>query len=63
MQAVQEARQKGLPACYTIDAGPNVHVLSEAGNTARVLDMLGSILGVERLITAHPGGPAKILTD
>jgi diphosphomevalonate decarboxylase len=61
MQAVQDTRQKGLPVCYTIDAGPNVHVLSESVHTSQVLDMLGSIRGVEQLITARPGGPARLL--
>ncbi len=61
MQAVQEARQRGLPVCYTIDAGPNVHVLSEANSTSQALDLLGSLNGVERLIVARPGCPARLL--
>ena len=30
LQAVPNWRKSGLPVCYTIDAGPNVHVLTTA---------------------------------
>jgi diphosphomevalonate decarboxylase len=61
MQAVREARSKGLPVCYTIDAGPNVHVITEATETERVSSLLGSIPGVMEVRGASVGGPARIV--
>jgi diphosphomevalonate decarboxylase len=60
MLAVQSARERGLPACYTIDAGPNVHVLTLSSSTAPVQSLLKSIPGVTQVITASASGPARI---
>ncbi len=60
MLAVREWRSAGLPACYTIDAGPNVHVLTLSGEAGRVARLLGEIPGVEKVIQASPGGPATL---
>ena len=40
MHAVQAWRAEGMPVCYTIDAGPNVHVLCPAGDAEWVNDRL-----------------------
>ena len=48
MQAVQEARTNGLPVCYTIDAGPNVHVITEATETNRVAALLRTCPGSKK---------------
>ncbi len=61
MQAVAAWRKAGLPACYTIDAGPNVHVICTADYAAQVSERLRQVPGVQSVITAHPGGPAHIL--
>ncbi|MBI5564986.1 MAG: diphosphomevalonate decarboxylase [Chloroflexi bacterium] len=61
MQAVIEWRREGLPACTTIDAGPNVHVLCPASASAEVARRLSRIAGVKRIVTAHAGGPARLL--
>jgi len=61
MHAVVDWRQDGLPVCYTIDAGPNVHVLCPSQHTSQVTDRLPKIPGVERILTAHPGGAARLL--
>jgi diphosphomevalonate decarboxylase len=61
MHAVREARQKGLPVCYTIDAGPNVHVLTEAELAGRVSDLLHSLPGVREVRVAHVGGSARLV--
>jgi diphosphomevalonate decarboxylase len=60
MQAIRAARAKGLPACYTIDAGPNVHVLTEASAKEQVTGLLSSISGVLEVLVAHAGGPARL---
>jgi diphosphomevalonate decarboxylase len=61
MQTVLLWRKRGLPCFYTIDAGPNVHVLSPEPYFQQVADLLIEIEGVERVMTAHPGGPARWL--
>ena len=62
MQAVQAARAKGLPVCTTIDAGPNVHVITEAAETERTAALLRSLPGVQDVRTARVGGPARIIS-
>jgi diphosphomevalonate decarboxylase len=61
IQAVVSWRQDGLPVCYTIDAGPNVHVLCRSQYGAQVAARLSQIPGVEQILTAHPGGAARLL--
>lgn len=63
MQAVTEWRQSGFPACYTIDAGPNVHVLCLAEAAEQATHLLRQVPGVRSVLTAHPGGPARVLAD
>ena len=61
MQAVRAARAKGLPVCYTIDAGPNVHVITELAESDRVIRLLSSLPGVQQVRTASVGGPSRLL--
>jgi diphosphomevalonate decarboxylase len=63
MRSVQEWRQSGLPVCYTIDAGPNVHVLCPASVSTQVVESLEGIPGVESVLTSRPGGPARLLDE
>jgi len=62
MQAVRAARAKGLPVCYTIDAGPNVHVITEAAEAEHTAGLLRSLPGVNEVRTAYVGGPAHVLS-
>ena len=61
MQAVQEWRSEGLSACYTIDAGPNVHVICTAEDSQPVQERLSKISGVKDVLAASPGGPAHLV--
>ena len=63
MKAVQGWRRSGLPAFFTIDAGPNVHVICEAHAAAQVNARLLAIPGVTRVLQAHAGGPARLITS
>ena len=63
MQAVREARAKGLPACYTIDAGPNVHLITEATEAEHTANLLRSLRGVNEVRTAYVGGPARLSSE
>jgi diphosphomevalonate decarboxylase len=60
MQAVAEWRMEGLPVCYTIDAGPNVHVLTPSVYAAETVERLAKITGVLDVLQAAPGGPARL---
>lgn len=62
MQAVRAWRRDGLQACYTVDAGANVHVITPTDNSAHVSALLRSVSGVHDVLRAAVGGPAH-LTD
>lgn len=61
MQAVQSWRRAGIPCAFTIDAGPNVHVICESASTSLVEDKLNSISGVESVLTSGVGGGAELV--
>lgn len=63
MQVVQSARAKGLPVCYTIDAGPNVHVLCLGTAEEETACLLGSIPGIRDVRCAKVGGPAMLVEN
>ena len=60
MRAVQGWRAEGIAACYTIDAGPNVHVICEREYQEQVETRLRQIAGVQDVLIAYPGGAAKL---
>lgn len=61
MHAVHEWRQAGLPCCYTIDAGPNVHVICPADVAVEVEARLGALPGILEVRTASIGGAARLI--
>lgn len=61
MAAVRTWRANGIPAAYTIDAGPNVHVLCTSEYAAQVAQKLRELPGVHTVLTATAGGAACIL--
>ncbi len=61
LQAVPNWRRDGLPTCYTIDAGPNVHVLCPADYAHKVRENIEKVPGVQQVLTALPGGPARFI--
>jgi diphosphomevalonate decarboxylase len=61
MQAVRDWRRGGLPAAYTVDAGPNVHVVCPAAYAARIEERLRCLPGVSGVLTAAAGGPARLI--
>jgi len=60
MRTVVEWRRKGLPAAYTMDAGPNIHVICEADSAAEAARLLAGIPGVREVRQAGVGGPARL---
>jgi diphosphomevalonate decarboxylase len=63
MQFVRSEREKGLPAFYTIDAGPNVHVITPQVNSTRLTEMLREQPGVQNVLLASVGGPARLFVQ
>jgi diphosphomevalonate decarboxylase len=61
MNKVRQWRAEGIPACYTVDAGPNVHILCPESEAQIVDKKLREIQGVLDVLIARPGGPAKII--
>jgi diphosphomevalonate decarboxylase len=60
MHAVQAMRKINIPVCYTVDAGPNVHVICLSEFARRVTEHLTLVPGVLRVLAARPGGPARL---
>ncbi|MFO0758229.1 MAG: diphosphomevalonate decarboxylase [Byssovorax sp.] len=58
MDEVRRLRKQGLPAYFTIDAGPHVKVLTTAEHEAAIVAALEAVPGVRRTIRTRPGGPA-----
>ena len=54
MDCVYALRESGIPAYYTMDAGPNVHVLCEEKNMEIVNTALQHVAGVQSVIVNHP---------
>ncbi len=61
MKSVIGWRSSGIPVFYTIDAGPNIHVLCLSEVIHTVTKLLSEIPGVLRVMTAPPGGPARLV--
>ncbi|MBL6965365.1 MAG: diphosphomevalonate decarboxylase [Anaerolineales bacterium] len=60
MHAVRAWRKSGLPVCYTIDAGPNLHVIGLQENQAQITARLEAIPDVKSVVCASPGGAARL---
>lgn len=61
MKEIQDWRREGLAAAYTLDAGPNAHVICPAETADEVQRRLGKIPGVLHVLRCSPGGPARLL--
>jgi diphosphomevalonate decarboxylase len=62
MQAVREWREDGMPVCYTIDAGPNVHVICPREYIGETEKNLRKLSGVQDVLVAGVGGPARVIS-
>lgn len=61
MLATQRWRAESIPVYFTIDAGPNVHLICEASQAERVEAEARKIPGVQHVISSGPGGPAILV--
>lgn len=63
MNSVRQWRAEGIQACYTVDAGPNVHVICPETEAQIVETGLREIQGVQNILVARAGGAAKLVTN
>ena len=63
MSYVRQWRAEGISVCYTVDAGPNIHVLCPAAEAQAIEKRFREIKGVDRVLVARAGGPAKIVIN
>lgn len=60
MKSVRAWRAAGLPVCFTVDAGANVHCLTLQEHAETVVQKLGT-LDIHETLIALPGGPARVV--
>jgi diphosphomevalonate decarboxylase len=63
MKAVPEWRQQGIPACYTLDAGPNVHIICQSEYADDVANLVNQITGVLQVMVSPVGGGAYLVEE
>ncbi len=63
MEAVRGWRQQGSEVCYTLDAGPNVHVLSSAKESAKLAKQVAELPGVLRVLQSGVGGATQLVNS
>jgi diphosphomevalonate decarboxylase len=63
MHAVRQWREDGMQVCYTVDAGANVHVICHENDADAIDKRLRELNGVEDVLVARAGGPAKIVEN
>jgi diphosphomevalonate decarboxylase len=63
MKQVIQWRQQGLPVCFTLDAGPNVHILCLESAAAKIHQLLLARPDVSQVFQAAPGGPTRLAED
>lgn len=61
MEAVRSWRAEGVQVAYTIDAGPNVHVICRQAEMGQVASLLRAMNGVSDVLQARVGGPAYFI--
>jgi len=63
MKAVKDWQKDGLQVTYTLDAGPNVHVICTQDVLDEVLSRLRRFPGVIKVLHGGPGGPARLIPN
>ncbi|MBM4364465.1 MAG: diphosphomevalonate decarboxylase [Deltaproteobacteria bacterium] len=63
MERVRELRASGVPAYFTMDAGPHVKVLVPRDAAAKAAAALSEVPGVERVVTSLPGPAASVVVE
>jgi len=51
-------RKTGIPVAYTIDAGPNVHLICDSAFENDLVEKINHFSWVKQVLICHPGGHA-----
>lgn len=62
MKLIPKWRKSGIPVAFTLDAGPNVHVICPIEHADEISIRIKAILGVQKVIIATVGNGARLLT-
>jgi diphosphomevalonate decarboxylase len=64
IQAVRQwRREDDLPVYFTIDAGPNVHLICEQSNVQEVERRLAGLTSIQSILTSRPGHEPQLLSQ
>jgi diphosphomevalonate decarboxylase len=61
INAVRRWRAEGISAYFTIDAGPNVHIICEESERTPILERLRAMPGIQQIMLSGPGAGASLL--
>lgn len=59
---LKEARKAGIPVWFTLDAGPNPVLLTDAAHEGQAVD-LARECGATEVVRCHPGGDAQLTAE
>jgi diphosphomevalonate decarboxylase len=62
MKAVKEWQSEGLDVTYTLDAGPNVHLICLPNTFDTLIERISTFTGVINVLHGKPGGPARLVS-
>ncbi|RMH77656.1 MAG: diphosphomevalonate decarboxylase, partial [Calditrichaeota bacterium] len=62
IQEVRHLRQQGIPAYFTIDAGPQVKILCQPESASKLVDQFLGFPGVQSVIHTTVGPSARVLS-
>ena len=60
IHAVQNWRDEGLPVYFTIDAGPNIHMICQQKDEQKVIQKAKSLTGINNIIVNKPAQGAHL---
>ncbi len=60
IKQIPKWRKKGFPVCYTMDAGPNVHVITLSQFAGEIKEKISSFPNIIKILCAKPGHGARL---
>ena len=63
IQLAQQWRADGLAVYFTLDAGPNVHLICESKDADQVGALARAVSDVQQVIVNAPGGAARLIEE